>query len=112
MIKFLLILILLAIVLGPLGVIAGLGVGAALLFIVLPLIVLGFLARVLSASGRAIGSAMPDELPPGASGPGAGVRKESDGWYCVVDGERFGPWSDRVIAENVMKVEQRRKGVA
>jgi hypothetical protein len=108
--NFLLILILLAIVAGPLGVIAGLGIGAALMFIVLPLIVVGFLARFLSASGRAIGSAMPDELPPGAAS--AGVRKESDGWYCVVDGERFGPWSDRVIAENVMKVEQRRKGVA
>ena len=109
--NFLLILILLAIVAGPLGVIAGFGIGAALLFIVLPLIVVGFLARVLSASGRAIGSAMPDELPPGAV-PAGGVRKEADGWYCVVDGERFGPWSDRVIAENVMKVEQRRKGVA
>jgi hypothetical protein len=35
----------------------------------------------------------------------------SDGWYCVVRGARFGPWSDRAIAENVMKVEQRRKVV-
>jgi hypothetical protein len=108
MTKYLLILILLAIVLGPLGVIAGLSVGAAVLVIVLPLIVLAlFLARLLSASGKAIDSALPVQLPPGAAPIGDHVRQEADGWYCVVGGARFGPWSDRVIAENVLLVEQR-----
>ena len=107
--NFLLILILLAIVLGPIGVIAGLSVGAVLLVIVLPLFVLGVLVRFLSASGKAIGSAMPEQLPPGAALASDHVWREADGWYCVVGDARFGPWSERVIAENVMKVEQRRR---
>jgi hypothetical protein len=44
------------------------------------------------------------------SGPGWRSRPAGlGGWYCVVGGARFGPWSDRRTAENVMKVEQRRK---
>lgn len=106
MTNIILILILLAIVAGPVGVLAGVGIGAVILFIVLPLVVLAFLARVLAASGKAIGSTMPEALPPGAGD--REVWREADGWYCAVGEARFGPWSDRAMAENVREVERRR----
>lgn len=105
MTNFLLILILLAVVAGPLGVLAGVGIGAVVLFIVLPLVVVVILVRVLAASGKAIGASMP-ELPPG--GGDREVWREADGWYCAVGETRFGPWSDRAMAENVREVERRR----
>jgi hypothetical protein len=106
MIKYLLVLILLVLVMGPLGLALGLGGGLTLLLILAPLMAFGALMRGLIDRIPARG---PERLP-GMIETGDRVQREADGWYCIVEDERYGPWSDRVIAINVMKVEQRRRG--
>lgn len=112
---FLLALILLAIVAGPFGIVAGLVGGVAWLVIqgvtgALHSVVGPLAAKGNAAMNRAVPDHLPGYVPPVETGDR--VARQPDGWWAIVEGEGFGPWSDRVIAENVMKVEQRRRGKA